>query len=182
MKRFFFYLILRDSCHTCSPDACSWRRVSTENRFVPLSKESVDNLSFIICDSALYLIYTRIPVFGLLEKKQRVIVGEYERIHTAHDSVSCSQQMLLLRTGVFNERWGCIMCSGMSWLILHSFKRSFEWRTLKQLTFSSWQMNDSIVKKKREKKDHLFFGFCWHAGVKHHLYRRKSNSLDKHTV
>lgn len=41
--------------------------------------------------------------------------------------------------------------------------------------------NDSIVKEKR-KKDHLFVGFCWHAGEKHHLYRCKNNSLDKHTL
>lgn len=47
-----------EEVRTCSPDTGGggWR--AAEYRFVPLAKESVDHLPFIIRDGSLHLIYT----------------------------------------------------------------------------------------------------------------------------
>lgn len=192
---------MKETCRTCSPNACGWGRVSTEKCFVPLSKEPVDDLPFIICDRSLHLIHTWIPVFGLWNAstvgqersvKWHLLVAQrgvryYKWVWMENAEIrimsSCSQQMLLLCkpswapvcecvrvccwAGVFNERWGCIMTSDMSWLdILRSFRRSFKWPHAKAINLLL------SVKASIDQKLKTWRGSCWHAGEEHHLCRR----------
>lgn len=131
-------------CYTCSPDACGWWWISAVHCFMPLSKESVDDLSLLICYSSFNLVHTGIPVFGLW--KELAVVGKLsdsrqEIAETIMCPLAISRCCCVLLSlacvaglEVFNEPGWYIMTFDMSWLdILHSFRRSFKWAHAKAI-------------------------------------------------
>lgn len=62
---------------TCSPDTHGGRWVSLKDRLVPLSKDGVHNLSFWICNHALYFVHWRTQWICLQQKKDVIFKNSF---------------------------------------------------------------------------------------------------------